>query len=75
MPALSQEVERTLSGIAADLKDLRSAVELMADQVSQLVALGGRQIETLAQLPPVFSPSRPGAFTALSCLDGARLAM
>ncbi|WP_201832808.1 hypothetical protein [Microvirga zambiensis] len=60
MPALSPEVEQTLSGMAADLRGLRSAVELMADQVSQLVALGGRQIETFAHLTPVLTQSAGG---------------
>ena len=65
-PAFSTEVEQALSGMAADLKGLRSAVELMADQVSQLVALGGRQIETLAQLTPALAQSTEGL------LDGLR---
>ncbi len=65
-PTLSPEVAQTLSGVAADLKGLRSAVELMADQVSQLVALGGRQIETLAHLTPVLTQS------AGSISDGLR---
>jgi hypothetical protein len=60
MPALSPEIEQTLSGIAADLKGLRSAVELMADQVSQLVALSGRQIEALTKLTPALAQSTEG---------------
>jgi len=59
-PALSPEVEQTLSGMAADLRGLRSAVELMAEQVSQLVALGGRHVETLAHLTPVLTQSAGG---------------
>jgi hypothetical protein len=51
-PALSPEVEQALSGMAADLKGLRAAVELMADQVSKLVALGGQQIEAIASAAP-----------------------
>ncbi|QRM32732.1 hypothetical protein [Microvirga sp. VF16] len=59
-PTLSPEVAQMLSGMAADLKGLRSAVELMAEQMSQLVALGGRQIETLAHLTPVLTRSAGG---------------
>jgi hypothetical protein len=59
-PALSPEIERALSGMAADLTGLRSAVELMADQMSQLVALGSRQIEALGSLPPVLAQSTEG---------------
>jgi hypothetical protein len=59
-PAFSPEIEPILSGMAADLKDLRSAVEFVADQVSQLVALGSRQIEALAQLPPALTQLAEG---------------
>ncbi|ANY85266.1 hypothetical protein BB934_44640 (plasmid) [Microvirga ossetica] len=51
--------------MAADLNGLRSAVELMADQVSQLVALGGRQFEVLAQLPPTLVQSTEGLLEGL----------
>ena len=53
---LSPEIERTLSGMATDLKGLRSALELMTDQVSQLVALGSQQVEAFAQLTPCPRP-------------------
>ncbi len=59
-PALSPEVEQTLTEMAADLKGLRSAVELMTEQVSQLVALGGQQIEAIARLTPVLLQSTEG---------------
>ena len=59
-PSFSMEVEQALSGMVADVKGLRSAVELMADQLSQLVALGGRQIETLVQLTPALAQSTEG---------------
>jgi hypothetical protein len=59
-PALSPEVEQALSGMAADLKGLRAAVELMADQVGKLVALGGRQIEAIAGLAPALLQSTEG---------------
>ena len=59
-PALSPEVEQALTGMAADLKGLRSAVELMADQVSRLVALGSQQIEAIARLAPVLIRSAEG---------------
>jgi hypothetical protein len=57
---LSSEIEQTLSGMAADLTGLRAAVELMAEQVSQLVALGSRQIEALASLPPALTQLAEG---------------
>jgi hypothetical protein len=59
-PALSPEAEQALSGMAADLKSLRSAVEFMADQLSQLVALGTRQTEALASLSPALTQSAEG---------------
>ena len=59
-PALSDNAEQTLVAIAADLKGLRAAVELMANQMSQLVALGSRQIEALANLPPALTQSAEG---------------
>ena len=64
-PALSPEVEQALTSIAVDLKGLRSAVEIMADQMSRLVALGGRQIETLAQLTPAFAQTTEGLSNGL----------
>jgi hypothetical protein len=57
---LSAEVEQALAGMAADLKGLRSAVELMADQVSKLVALGGQQIEAIAGLATALVQSTEG---------------
>jgi hypothetical protein len=59
-PALSPEVEQALSGMAADLKSLRSTMELMAEQVSKLAALGGQQIEAIAQLAPLMIQSAEG---------------
>jgi hypothetical protein len=64
-PAPSPQIEQTLSGMAADLKGLRSAVELMADQMSQLVAVGSRQIEALASLPPAITQSAEGLSNGL----------
>jgi hypothetical protein len=59
-PALSREVEQALTGMAADLKSLRSTMELMAEQVSKLVALGGQQAEAIAQLAPLMIQSAEG---------------
>jgi hypothetical protein len=59
-PALSPEVEQALTGMAADLKSLRSNMELMAEQVSKLVALGGQQIEAIARLAPLVVQSAEG---------------
>jgi hypothetical protein len=56
-PALSREMEQALTGMAAELKSLRSTMELMAEQVSQLVALGGQQIAVVAQLAPLMIQS------------------
>jgi hypothetical protein len=46
--------------MAADLKSLRSTMELMAEQVSKLVALGGQQIEAIARLTPLMIQSAEG---------------
>ncbi|MBJ6126892.1 hypothetical protein [Microvirga splendida] len=59
-PSLSPEVEETLAGMAADLKGLRAAVELMADQVCKLVVLGGQQLEAVARLAPALLQSAEG---------------
>jgi hypothetical protein len=59
-PALSREVEQALTGMAADLKGLRSTMELMAEQMGQLVALGGQQIEAIARLAPLMVQSAEG---------------
>ncbi len=60
IPALSPEVEQALTGMAADLKSLRSTMELMAEQVSKLVAFGGQQTEAIAQLVPLMIQSAEG---------------
>jgi hypothetical protein len=39
--------------MASDLKSLRATMELMAKQMSKLVALGSQQIEAIARLAPV----------------------
>jgi hypothetical protein len=59
-PALSPEVEQALTGMAAELKGLRSTMELMAEQMGQLVALGGQQIEAIARLAPLMVQSAEG---------------
>ena len=64
-PALSPEVEQALTGMAADLKSLRSAVELMAEQMNKLVALGGQQIEAVARLAPLLARSTDGLSSEL----------
>jgi hypothetical protein len=56
-PSLSSEVEQTMTAMAADLKGLRAAVELIADQMGKLVALGGQQIEVIARLAPALLQS------------------
>jgi hypothetical protein len=58
--ALSPETEQALTGMAADLKGLRSAMELMAEQVGKLVTLGGQQIEAIARLAPLMVQSAEG---------------
>jgi hypothetical protein len=58
--ALSPETEQALTGMAADLKGLRSAMELMAEQVGKLVTLGGQQIEAIARLAPLIVQSAEG---------------
>lgn len=56
-PALSPEIDQALTGMAADLKGLRATMELMVEQMSKLVALGGQQIEAIARLAPVMVQS------------------
>ncbi|MBD2750405.1 hypothetical protein IC232_27480 [Microvirga sp. BT688] len=59
-PALSREMEQALTGMAAELKDLRSTMEGMAEQIGKLVALGGQQLEALARLAPLMVQSADG---------------
>lgn len=59
-PALPPEVEQALTAMAAELKDLRSTMELMAEQMGKLVALGGQQMEAIAQLAPLMVQSADG---------------
>ncbi|PVE21346.1 hypothetical protein DC522_27105 [Microvirga sp. KLBC 81] len=56
-PALSPEVEQALTGMAADLRSLRSTMELMAEQMNKLVVLGSQQIEAIARLAPLMVQS------------------
>jgi hypothetical protein len=58
-------MEQALTGMAADLKGLRSAMELMAEQVSKLVALGGQQIEAIVGLGPLVVQSAEGISSSL----------
>jgi hypothetical protein len=58
--ARSPETEQALTGMAADLKGLRSAVELMAEQLGKLVALGGQHIDAIACLAPLVVQSAEG---------------
>jgi hypothetical protein len=59
-PALPREVEQALTGMAAELKGLRSTMEGMAEQMSKLVALGGQQMEAIARLAPLMVQSADG---------------
>ncbi|WP_262272293.1 hypothetical protein [Microvirga yunnanensis] len=59
-PALSREVERALTGMAAELKGLRSTMDLMAEQMGKLVSLGTQQIEAMAGLTPLVVQSAEG---------------
>ncbi len=72
---LSPVVEQALTGMAADLKGLRSAVELMAEQVNKLVALGSQQIEVIACLTPALIQSTEGISGGLRQVVGAIRAM
>jgi len=58
--ALSPEVEQALTGMAAELKGLRSTVDLMAEQMGKLVSLGTQQIEAMARLAPLMVQSAEG---------------
>jgi hypothetical protein len=51
--------------MAAELKDLRSTMELMAEQMGKLVALGGQQIEAIARLAPLMAQSADGIASGL----------
>jgi hypothetical protein len=46
--------------MATDLKGLRSAMELMAEQVGKLVALSGEQTDAIARLAPLIVQSAEG---------------
>ncbi|WP_246389379.1 hypothetical protein [Microvirga mediterraneensis] len=59
-PALSPEVEHALMGIAAELKDLRFTMGLMAEQMGKLVSLGTQQIDAIARLTPLVMQSAEG---------------
>ncbi len=59
-PTLSPEVEQALTGMAAEVKGLRSAMEFMAEQMGKLVALGTQQIEAMARLTPLVVQSAEG---------------
>jgi hypothetical protein len=59
-PALSPEIEQGLTGMAAELKSLRSTTELMAEQMGKLVSLGTQQIEAIARLAPLVVQSAAG---------------
>jgi hypothetical protein len=75
VPALSPEVEQALTGMAADLKSLRSTMELIAEQISKLVALGGQQIDAIACLTPALIQSTEGLSGGLRQVVGAIQAM
>jgi hypothetical protein len=59
-PALLPEVEQALTGMAAELKGLRSAMDLVTEQMSRLVSLGTQQIEAIARLTPLMVQSTEG---------------
>jgi hypothetical protein len=59
-PALPPKVEDALMRMAAELKDLRSTLQIMTEQVSKLVALGGQQIEAIGRLAPLVAQSADG---------------
>jgi hypothetical protein len=51
--------------MAADLKGLRSAMELMVEQVSKLVALGDQQMDAISRLTPLMVQSVEGISSSL----------
>jgi hypothetical protein len=59
-PALSPEVEQALTGMATELKSLRSTMELVAEQMGKLISLGAQQIEAIARLTPLMVQSTEG---------------
>jgi hypothetical protein len=64
-PALPPSLEQALTGMAADLKGLRSAMELMVEQVSKLVALGDQQMDAISRLTPLMVQSAEGISNGL----------
>ena len=64
-PALPPEVEQALTAMAAELKGLRSAMDLMAEQMGTLVSLGTQQIEAMARLTPLLVQSAEGISASL----------
>jgi hypothetical protein len=64
-PGLSPEVGQALTGMAAELKGLRSAMDLMAEQMGKLVSLGTQQIEAMARLTPLVVQSAEGISASL----------
>jgi hypothetical protein len=70
-PALSREVEQALTGMAEELKSLRSAMDHMAEQMGKLVSLGTQQIETIARLTPLVVQSAEGISGSLREVAGA----
>jgi hypothetical protein len=59
-PILSPELEQALTGMTADLKGIRSAMEFMAEQMGKLMALGTQQVEAIARLTPLVVQSAEG---------------
>jgi hypothetical protein len=64
-------LEQALTGMAADLKGLRLAMELMAEQVSKLVALGDQQMDAISRLTPLMVQSAEGISSSLRELVSA----
>lgn len=74
-PALPSEIEQTLIGIASDLKGFRSTLDLIAEQIRQLVALGGQQIVAVARLAPIMVQSTDRMSSGLQDVVSAVRAM
>ncbi|WP_414475193.1 hypothetical protein [Microvirga sp. M2] len=71
VPDLPSALEQVLADMAADLKGLRSAMELVAEQVTQLAALGSSQVDAIARFAPALIRSAESLSGSLRHAAGA----
>ncbi|MEZ0168404.1 hypothetical protein [Microvirga sp. TS319] len=71
VPDLPPAMERVLADMAADLKGLRSTMELVAEQVAQLAALSSSQVDAIARFAPALIKSAESLSGSLRHVAGA----